>query len=174
MESLTPKPHADLESRLLATYDTDADMLLRHCILRVRDRERAKDIVQESFARTWDYLAKGKEVTHIRAFLFRVANNIIVDESRRKRSSSLDAMHEDDGFEAPDPDATDPNIPPDARLALRLVDTLDPLYREPIVLRFVEGLTPGEIAEALQLSENVVSVRIHRGIAKLRTLFEGE
>ncbi len=163
-----------MEARLLATYDTDADMLFRHCLLRVRDRDRARDIVQESFTRTWDYMAKGKDVAHIRAFLFRVANNIIIDESRRKRSNSLDAMQENDGFEPADPDTPDVTAPPDARLAMRLLDKLDETYRAPITLRFVEGLTPKEIAQVLGLSENVVSVRIHRGIIKLRELFEGE
>src|SRR5437763_398183 len=95
-------PNSDalaVEAEFLAAFDEHSDALFRHCFVRVRDREAAKDIVQETFTKTWDYLAKGKKVDHLRAFLYRVANNLIVDASRRKRSTSLDHMMEEDGFE---------------------------------------------------------------------------
>src|SRR3989344_280465 len=99
---------ANLERDFLAAYDEHADALFRHCLIRVRDREIAKDIVQETFSRTWKYLSEGKEVDYIRAFLYRVANNLIVDGSRKKKTSSLDALMEEDGFEIADESLTDP------------------------------------------------------------------
>ena len=41
-------------------------------------------------------------------------------------------------------------------------------------MRFIDELSPKEIAAILGVSENVVSVRIHRGIKKLRQLVEKE
>jgi len=159
-----------LEKEFLAAYEEHSDALFRHCLLRIRDREMAKDIVQETFSRTWLYLSQGKKVDYLRAFLYRIANNLIVDSSRRKKSSSLDHMMEEDGFEPKDESLTDPAEIPDAREAMKLLASLDEIYRTAITMRFVDGLSPKEIATALEVSENVVSVRIHRGIERLKKL----
>ena len=52
----------------------------------------------------------------------------------------------------------------------KAIDELDEAYREIVLMRFVEDLPPKDIARITGLSENVVSVRIHRGVEKLRTL----
>ena len=44
-------------------------------------------------------------------------------------------------------------------------------YRDILLMRYVDDLPVGDIATALELSENVVSVRIHRGIKQLRNSF---
>ena len=165
---------AEMERSFLAAYDEHADALFRHCMLRIRDRDIAKDIVQETYTKTWNYLGKGKTIDHLRAFLYRVANNLIVDTSRRKRSSSLDVMMEDDGFEAVDETTKDPGEIGDARVAMKLLDALDDIYRTAVTMRYIDGLSPKEIAVALKLSENVVSVRIHRGIERLRSIVNSQ
>ena len=165
-----PANPGGIEKDFLAAFEEYSDALFRHCLLRVRDRELAKDIVQDTFTKTWTYISGGKQVDHIRAFLYRVANNLIVDNSRRKRASSLDVMMDEDGFEVVDEMAKNPADVPDARAAMKLLRALDDIYREVITLRFVEGLTPKEISRVLEVSENVVSVRLHRGIERLRSL----
>ena len=168
------KRHDDLEREFLAAYERDADPLFRHCLARVRNRELAKDLVQETFTRTWDYMAGGQTIEHTRAFLYRTLNNLVVDTMRKKRSVSLDVMHEEEGFEPADEHPSDPGpeIREEARAALRLLSSLDETYAAAISLRYVEGLTPSEIAKILNVSENVVSVRIHRGLKRLRELWD--
>jgi RNA polymerase sigma-70 factor (ECF subfamily) len=161
------------ERGFLEAYEEHADALFRHAYVRVREREAALDIVQEAYVKTWDYISKGKKVEYMRAFLYRVVNNLIVDRSRRKRSSSLDAMMEEDGFEARDEEAKDPADVPAAREALAMLETLDEIYRTAITMRYLDEMSPREIGEALGVSENVVSVRIHRGIEKLTKLMAG-
>jgi len=167
-----PKTHSkawttQLEADFLAAYEDHADALFRHALLRVRDREAAKDVVQETFSRAWRYLSEGKKIDYVRAFLYRVANNLIVDASRKKRSSSLDRMMEDDGFEVKDEMAKDPAEIPQMREAVALLKSLDEIYRTAITMRFIEEMSPREIARELGVSENVVSVRIHRGLERL-------
>src|SRR3989338_7740146 len=159
-----------LEGSFLAAYDEHADALFRHCMLRVRDREVARDIVQEAFSRTWLYLSQGKKIDYMRAFLYRVATNLIVDGSRKKKSSSLDRMMEEDGFEVRDDSLTDPSILPQTREVMHHLKSLDEIYRIAITKRFFEEKSPKEIAAELGVSENVVSVRIHRGIERLARL----
>lgn len=163
-----------LERDFMQAHEDYAEELFRHCVLRVRDRELAKDLVQETFTRTWDYLARGKSITHMRAFLYRTLQNATVDAVRKKRSVSLDAMQEDIGFDPPDEShEPTPEVRHDARAALRLLGELDDRYRTAIIMRYVDGLSPREIADVLSVTENVVSVRIHRGLKQLRELGSG-
>jgi RNA polymerase sigma-70 factor (ECF subfamily) len=162
----------ELEREFLAAYDAHADALFRHCYIRVRDRDAAKDIVQEAFTRTWVYMSEGKKVEYLRAFLYRVSNNLIVDGARKKKSSSLDAMMEDDGFEVRDESIREPVDKLEVRQALGLLKSLDEIYRTAITMRFIDEMTPREIAKRLGVTENVVSVRIHRGVERLAKLMK--
>ena len=60
----------------------------------------------------------------------------------------------------------------DAKAALQKVDDLPELYKEVLLLRYVEGLSPKEIAAIVNETENVVSVRIHRALKKMKELLE--
>lgn len=171
-QSRSLKWKQNLEREFLAAYEEHADTLFRHTLLRVRDREAAKDIVQEAFSRTWKYLSEGKRIEYIRAFLFRVAGNLIVDVARRKKSVSLDSMMEQDGFEPIDEHTVDPMRIPQMRESIAHLKTLDEIYRTAIKMRYFDNMSPREIASALGVSENVVSVRIHRGIQRLSLLMK--
>ena len=84
-----------LEKQFLKAYDEFADPIFRHCYFRVFNRERAKDLMQETFTKTWEYLNQSpitnheSRITNMRAFLYRVANNLIIDNSRQKDERSL-------------------------------------------------------------------------------------
>lgn len=163
-------PH-NTEQDFLHAYDAYADAIFRHCYFRVFSRERAKELSQEAFLKTWEYLASGKEVENLRAFLYRVATNLIIDESRKKKSNSIDELSER-GF---DPPATRgagamEDIS-DGKFAMEMLRTLDRKYRDAILLRYVDDLTPKEIAGILGENENTVSVWIHRGLIELRKRF---
>jgi len=129
-------------------------------------------LVQETFSRFWLYLSEGKEVENSRAFLYRIATNLIIDESRKKRPISLDYLREEEGFD-PKVDshkATEAII--DLKDALKLFQELPEKYRDILVMRFVDELSPKEIAEITGLSENAVSVRVNRGMKKVREIIK--
>lgn len=116
----------------------------------------------------------------MRAFLFRTLRNLIIDEYRRNKPLSLDAMLESAEGELVESllprDETDELeealVRHDARRALEALQTLPDPYREALALRYVESLSPSEIAERIGESENVVFVRVHRGLKKLREALE--
>lgn len=158
------------EKLLIEAYDAYADAIFRHCYFRVFSRERAKELMQETFLRAWDQMVKGEEIRHMRGFLYRVANNLIIDESRKKKEQSLEAL-EEEGFDPPD--RTQENVGAknlDEEIVLRTFEKLEEPYREVVMLRYIDGFRPMEIADMLGVSANVVSVRLHRGIAILRSL----
>lgn len=161
------------QEEFLRAYDAHADAIFRHCYYRVYDRERARELMQECFMRAWQYAADGKQIDNLKAFLYRVANNLVIDESRRKKSSSLDALVEERGDEPLDlPQVRDDGMAPErnaeAGIMLQNLEKLESKYRDVIRMRFIDDLTPREIAAIVGESENVVSVRIHRGIKQLR------
>ena len=152
------------------TYDVHADSVYRFCLLRARAPEDAQDIVQDTFVKFWDYIARGDEVENPKAFIFQITRNLIIDHYRKQghREGSLEVLMED-GFDEKDARAEN-QIEHSAEIELlkKHLKTLDPLYQEAVYLRHFEECSVGEIAQILGESENVISVRIHRGIAKLR------
>jgi RNA polymerase sigma-70 factor (ECF subfamily) len=156
-------------------FESYADELFRHAYFRLSDREKAVDLVQDTYVKAYAY-AKDTDITDMRAFLYRTLRNLIIDEYRRKKPVSLDAMaeeSEDASAEAFLPadltntvEAATERL--DARAALSAVSELSPAYAEAILLRFVDGLTPAEMAKRLLISENLASVRVHRALAALR------
>jgi RNA polymerase sigma factor (sigma-70 family) len=81
------------EEEFVKLYDELADKLFRHCYFRVFNRERAKDLMQETFMRVWKYCNEGHEVKNLKSFLYKVANNLIIDESRKKKELYLEELH---------------------------------------------------------------------------------
>jgi RNA polymerase sigma-70 factor (ECF subfamily) len=162
-----PTDNTALEQEFLAAYEEYSDAIFRHCYFRVFERERAKDLMQEVFMRAWEYLGKGEKVLNMRAFLYRIANNLIIDESRKKREASLDKLQEE-GF---DPGIDEKDMMHNRIEHSRVVGTmknLDDHYRDILVMRYMNGLSPSEIAEVTGESANTVSVRIYRGLKQLR------
>lgn len=162
-----------LEDIFIKAYDDHSDAIFRHCYFRVFERERAKELMQETFIKTWEYLRSGAKVDNLRAFLYRVATNVIIDESRRKKSLSLDKLQES-GFDPKD-DTHDRllNFIEGGEL-IRLLEEIEPKYREALTMRYVEDLDIKEIAVALEETENNISVRIHRGLEKIRGIMNKE
>lgn len=158
------------QDEFIQVYNTYSDAIFRHCYFRVFDRERAKELVQEAFMRTWQYLADGKEVQNIKAFLYRVANNLIIDESRKKKSLSLDQLKED-GFDPGFDEAESIQNKIDADSVKEVITQLDEKYRQAVLMRYVDGFSPQEISRIIGETENVVSVRIHRGLKQLIKIY---
>lgn len=160
------------EETFIKAYDQHADGIFRHCYFRISDRARAQDLMQETFTRTWEHIANGGTIENLKAFLYRVAHNLIVDEYRKKKSVSLDALTES-GFD-PAADGEHEKIVDSAEVEhmMKLLNKIDAKQREVVLMRHVEGLSPKDIAEVTGETENVISVRIHRGITALRNLMK--
>lgn len=160
-----------MDKHFLEAYKQYADALFRHCYFKVSDRDLAFDLMQEVFKRAWEYVAAGNEVQNMRAFLYRIANNLVVDEYRKKRPVSLEMLAES-GLQIAQKERQELGKIIDAKDVLITVEKLAPLYREPVLLRYVQELSVKEIADILGEKENTISVRIHRGLEQLRAILE--
>ncbi len=164
------------EERFLKAFDEYADALFRHAVYRLSDRERAIEIVHDTFTKVWGYIRGGHVIDTYKPFLYKVMNNLIIDEYRRRKELSLDAILSEEGVnEGSFPELYEGGVEEitfslDAKQAGELIAELPIVYREVITLRYIDGLGPKEISELIEESENVVSVRIHRGLRTLRDM----
>ncbi len=161
------------KDQYLEAYNEYSDAIFRYCFYKTSDREKAKDLLQDTFTKTWEYLADGNEIDNIKAFLYRIANNLIIDGFRKKKSLSLDVL-QDQGFDPGFDKVESLHNQIDGTLALKMLDQLPENYREVIYMRFVDGFTIKEIAETLKEKENNISVRLHRGMDKIREIYHHE
>jgi RNA polymerase sigma-70 factor (ECF subfamily) len=130
----------------------------------VRDEYEAEDVTQQIFAKLLTSLERYEpRVVPFSAWILRVAHNAAIDHVRTRRPLPLEEVHP--------PDATDDDGAggrerfADLRLAL---DALPAEQRDVIVLRFLVGLTPREVAEHIGRSEDAVHGLQHRGRRRLR------
>ena len=160
-----------LEKDFLQAYEELSSPLYRHCFFRVSSHEIAVDIVQESFTKTWKQIAQGEEIRNIRAFIYKVMNNLIIDHYRKHKSESLDALL-DDRFD-PTESKSQEKILNDAELNLvgKFLEQISSKDRDLVVMRFHDGLSVKEIAKFFGESENNISVRLHRALIKVRKKF---
>lgn len=158
-----------IEQQFIAGYDEYSDSIFRYCYGKTSDRELALDLMQDTFTKVWNYIAEGNDVDNLRALLYATARNLVIDYYRKKKETSLDAMTEG-GFQIESSHHEDVVNLADAKIAISFIKKLEETYQEVLILRFVEGLGPKEISVILDESENVISVRLHRAIKKVRSL----
>jgi len=154
-------------------YNSESDAIFRYCLIRTSSREVALDITQDTFTRFWKVVLRGEVIANHRAFLYTVTRNLIIDWYRKKKPESLDAISDEGNIDAllvNDSVKQDVEMSAEARFLISRINDLEEQYQQPVFLRFIEGLKPSEIAEIMDVSVNVASVRISRGIDRLRKL----
>ena len=150
-----------------ALYRSSRDDVYAYVATLVRDRATAEDVTALAFERALRRRATFRlQRGSPRAWLFGIARNAALDELRRRqRQAALTADPEDLATPAVDEDADRTLRRTAVRAALA---GLPPRDREIVALKFHAGLTNGELARVLGVSESNAGTLLHRAIAKLR------
>ena len=138
-----------------------------HAILLARvPTAAAEDLVHDVFLQALRSLAAMREASRFGPWLAAIARNRATDFHRRAQpSDSLDAQPgAAEALENPQHEIT---IEESIAL-LNAVRELPDVYRETLVMRFVEGMTGPEIAVRTGLTHGSVRVNLHRGMQMLR------
>lgn len=159
------------KEQFIQAYNDYADALFRYCYFRVFDREQAKELVQEIYIRAWGYVVKGSDIPHMKALLYKIANNIVIDYVKKKKSLSLEAL-EESGYTPSIDQEQDLKNEITVQGILKVMDQLPKKYKDVIVFKYVDGFSVKEIAKMVAQKENVVSIWLHRGLKQLRQLLE--
>jgi RNA polymerase sigma-70 factor (ECF subfamily) len=152
-------------------YTEHAGELWRYAMRLTGDRARAEDVVQETLLRAWQHpqLADGERSP--RAWLFRVAHNMIIDECRSVRfRSEVSSPDGSDEFEQCGPDEVDAAL--DRLLIADALTHLSPEHRAVIRRSYYLGWTIAQIADDLQIAEGTVKSRLHYALHALRHTLE--
>ena len=155
-----------IEKVFTDSFSQFGDAIFRFSVLKVSNVELAEDMTQEVFTRYWQYLRVGKPMTNTRSFLYTIANNLAKDWYKRKKPVSLDD-HIDAGILPKDRSAS-PEVMASYQEVLDSIDDMEPKDRAVLLLKYVEGLDPKDIAIILDETANTVSVRLNRATERLQ------
>jgi RNA polymerase sigma-70 factor (ECF subfamily) len=142
-----------------------------HAFFKTHNHATGEDLVQDTFMKTWKYLVKGGKIDVMKAFLYHVLNNLIVDEYRKRKTSSLDVLLEK-GYE-PGEDTTERLVNKmDGKAALLLIQQLPERYQKVMRMRYIQDLSLAEMSLITGQSKNTIAVQLHRGLEKLKVLYK--
>ena len=172
---------AELMARVRAgDRDAFADLVERHKDAVVNyltrltgNRDRAEDLGQETFLRLYRAVAGYVEQGYLRAYLFRIATNLVRSEERRERRQRLLLP-----LLGGDPDRSEPlahtgMLRQEMQRELAAAVARLPLrYRVPLVLHEIEGWSYADVAAELDCREGTIKSRIHRGRQSLKRQLE--
>ena len=139
-----------------------------HAFFKINDHALGEGLVQDTFTKTWSYLVKGGKIDVMKAFLYHVLNNLIVDEYRKRKMTSLDVLL-DKGFE---PSGRPENLLDilDGKTALLFIQRLPVAYQKVMRMKYVQNLSLEEMSLVTGQSRNSIAVQAHRGLVKLKVL----
>jgi len=141
-----------------------------------RDPEDARDVLQDTLLAMAKSVRDFRGASSISTWLYTIARNFCM-KKRRRGKFAPDAERSLDSDAAPEAaQLADPGRSPDEVLAGKQVrraleeaiGALEPMYREVLVLRDVEGLSAPEVAEVLGVSAQAVKSRLHRARLSVR------
>lgn len=158
----------------MGAYNRYSSAIYRYCYFRVNSRDFADDLTQEAFIKIWEEISWGRKINNIRAFLYKVSRNLIVDFYRKKakrlkKEKSLDQMllsrvfPESLIFEQEE-EFNEKELSDSVLCAL---SCLSKNYQDLLLMRYADGMKPKQIAEVFRTNSKNISAKIKRAKIKL-------
>jgi RNA polymerase sigma-70 factor (ECF subfamily) len=158
---------------------------LLHYLSRLVGSDEADDLAQEVFEKASRGLDDFRGESKLSTWLYRIATNTALDRLRSRSSKRISEhvqLETSAGVEDRNIWTGQATTHTDQQIIRKemsecvrgFVDTLPPDYRTVIVLSELEGLKNREIAEILQVSLDVVKIRLHRARASLKTQLDND
>lgn len=160
-------------------YDRYVEAIYRFSILKLPSAEDAQDVTSETFTRAWQYVYEHKEITNVRALLYRIARNLIADKYRREEptvpldsvtfggpGASTPVQGQEPGDEGRQGRLIEARA--DLALVVKRLELLKEDYRDVLTLRLVDGLPFDVIAEILEKKPGHVRVIYHRALKAIQ------
>jgi RNA polymerase sigma-70 factor (ECF subfamily) len=150
-------------------YDLYVTRIYRFVFFKINSVSDAQDITSDVFLKLWQCIKEGKEIKNLNAFTYMIARNAVIDFYRQK--SRIDEPIDEGHFNIPDDqkDILRQQIM-DSELSevLKGLENLKDEYKEVIILKYLDELSPSEIAGILGKSNGAVRVLLHRAMKALK------
>jgi len=164
----------DSFTNLVETYQKPVYNL---CYRMLGEPEAADDAAQETFLKAYQNLTRYDRERSFATWLLSIAAHHCIDRLRRKRFISFSIDKDEEGqTELPDRSAPDPEtetVKKQTRERLQdCLQSLEPIDRAAVVMRYWQDCSEIEIAQALKLTVPAVKSRLHRARRALADLWE--
>ncbi len=162
----------------------ESPRLFRVIVRMVGDDDEARSIMQETFLQAYQRLDTFRRESKLTTWLYAIGINQARAALRKaKRTSSLDDQDVErmqptftKGMFSGSVDAWSPlqmaELSERKRLVHDAISKLPPDYKEVVIMRDIEQLSTDEVAEALNITNGAVRVRLHRARQTLRELLD--
>lgn len=153
-------------------YERHRTTIARYVAARIRDASDAEDLTEAIFESAWRAMGRYREQgVPFLAWLYRLAHNRVVDHYRALRPTVTLIPEVHESIE----DASSPlELNLDSADLLKALHTLTDDQRDVIVLRFIQGMSGREVAQAMDKREDAVRALQFRALATLRRTLAGE
>lgn len=138
------------------------------------DRSALDDVVQQVWTTAWRRIGELRDPTRWKPWLYRLARNAAYDagrELKRRRQLAQAGTGSAGGTASFDAGSIDEE---QRRLVLSAIEALPAIYREPFVLRHVNGWSYQRIGDVMGLPVDTVETRLVRARRLLREALEGK
>lgn len=167
---MTQQEQAEMNTTMTLAYNDHQSGLCKHSFFKVNNRQLSEDLVQDTFMKTLSYLSKGGKIGTMKAFLYHALNCLIIDEYRKRKTTSLDALLEN-GFSLGGDDSERLVDALDGKSAFLLIARLPEKYQKVMRMRFTQNLSLTEMSLVTGKTKNAMAVQVHRGLEKLKLLY---
>ena len=147
-------------------------------------RECAEDLAQEAFVRAYEHLERFDQKRSFFTWLYTICTNLTINELKKRKYGQCERRGSD--RKADIEGLTDDHRPNgglnecEQRIEAKkgedllndLLGRISDEYRTAVILRYQEELSYQEMAQILGISVSLAKVRVHRGIEKMRKLYQ--
>jgi RNA polymerase sigma-70 factor (ECF subfamily) len=159
--------------RLVSFHKNSLYRLLRRS---VGDADEAYDLLQDTFVSAWLALRRYDPQQPFSRWLRTIALNKCRDYGRRRavRRRLLGLLAAESASRSSSEQDPEPRLRERLRLLDQAIAALPPLYREPLLLTLVSGLTHEQVAFELKTTSKAIEMRIRRAKRRLKDALGGE
>ncbi len=158
-------------------YDKNINDIYRFIYFKIGKKDEASDLSSLVFLKTWEHIQKNKISDHqtLRALIYKIARNVVVDYYRNRRPESLSLDDENNRIEVVDEEydlEMEIGVKGEYERLMVKVMELKNEYREILIMRFVNDLSLDEISNITGKKKINIRVLLHRAIKALKEMIE--
>lgn len=158
-------------------YDKNINDIYRFIYFKIGKKDEASDLSSLVFLKTWEHIQKNKisDNQTLRALVYKIARNVVVDYYRNRRPESLSLDDENNKIEVVDEEynlETEIGVKGEYEKLMVKIMELKNEYREILIMRFVNDLSLEEIADITGKKKINIRVLLHRAIKALKEMVE--
>lgn len=148
-------------------YNLFYKKIYRYCMYNLNNQQQALDICQDTFLKAWKSLPSFSQTPTgtLQAYLFKIAKNLIIDSSRKKKPESLE-YHQNLQSESNFEETIDAKN--EINKLHQVIASLPQKEKQIIILHYFEQMPGSQIAKIVGVKEGALRVRTHRIINKLK------